>query len=81
MSKVYISVNKHKIASNARCGTNDPPISIRFSKSGKPIYTDHVTVTGGKVELLYCPDKPILKCGARLVMTVENEENIEWSLP
>jgi hypothetical protein len=68
---LYISVNAHTIRRNARSGTSDPPIRIARSKSDKkPLYVNDVEVVGG-ARLRYSADKPILKCGARLVLECE----------
>lgn len=68
--KKYISVNKHVIAHNARHGTNDPPIRVTVGKSGPGVYCWSVDIQGPS-RLLYSADKPILKCGARLVIETE----------
>ena len=66
----YISINKHTIAKNARHGTNDPPIGVRRTKSGKASYYKKVVVNG-PCELVYESNKPLLKCGERLVLVTE----------
>ena len=68
----YIFVNKHIIYKNARNGTNDPPVGIRKTKTGKAKYCHEVDIQGPS-KLVYSPDKPILKCGARLVLITESE--------
>lgn len=70
----YINVNGKTIAKNARSGTNEPPISVRKSKSGKGEYCHEVEVTRGR--LVYSPTKPILKCGARLVLQTPDQPKI-----
>ena len=71
MPDIYVSINKHIIAKNARHGTKEPPISIRKTKSGKAKYVQSVKISG-PCELIYSPDKPILKCGARLVLITKD---------
>jgi hypothetical protein len=68
----YISVNRQIIARNARHGTKEPAISVRIGKSGKPRYVRSLKINGPS-KLLYDPSKPILKCGARLVIITEAE--------
>ncbi len=63
----YVNVNKHRIVSNAKHGTNEPPIRIAGSKSGKGEYAFEIELPAGS-KMLYSADKPILKCGARLVI-------------
>ncbi len=74
--KAYISVNKQIINRNARNGTNEPAISWRIGKSGKSHYVKEITING-PCRLIYDPHKPILKCGARLVIITE----LEYILP
>lgn len=70
----YITINRQTIAKNAVSGTNEPPISVRKSKSGKGEYCHEVEVTNGR--LVYSPRKPILKCGARLVLQTPDQPKI-----
>lgn len=68
MSKLaYISVNKQTVARNSRTGSKDAAIAVRFGKSGKAIYTNSVSIDGPS-RLVSDPAKPILRCGARLVL-------------
>jgi hypothetical protein len=60
MAKTYIHVNQHKIRSNKKNGTNEPVITI---KKGK--------------ENTYCHEvKPLLSCGARVVILTESEVEV-----
>lgn len=68
----YVTINKHIIAHNARNGDNQPPIAVRRTKSGKAQYVHSVDIRG-RSRLVYSPDKPILKCGARLVLITDAE--------
>ncbi|HYT46494.1 MAG TPA: hypothetical protein VEP90_29460 [Methylomirabilota bacterium] len=70
--KAYVSVNKHVILRNARNGTSEPAISWRIGKSGKSHYVKELVING-PCKLMYDPHKPILKCGARLVIETESE--------
>jgi hypothetical protein len=45
---------------------------VRIGKSGKPRYVRKLTIKGPS-QLVYDPAKPILKCGARLVIITEAE--------
>jgi hypothetical protein len=63
----YVNVNKHKIAGNAKNGTDEPPIRISSSKSGSGEYAHEIELPAGS-RILYSAHKPILKCGARLVI-------------
>jgi hypothetical protein len=64
----YVSINGGTIRKNAILGTDDPPIRVARTKSDqKPRYASEIEITG-KCRLVYSPKKPILKCGARLVL-------------
>jgi hypothetical protein len=68
----YVSINAGTIRKNAVTGSNEPPIRIARSKSDKkPRYAHAIEITG-KCKLIYSPRKPILRCGARLVLQAED---------
>jgi hypothetical protein len=72
----YVSINGHTIRKNAVTGSNEPPIRIAKSKNdGKPRYAREIAIHGPS-RLIYSPEKPILKCGARLVLEAETVEVI-----
>lgn len=60
-----IHINQHVIKRNRKEGTSDPPITIKVG--GENIYSSGVTILGPSV-LRYSPDKPLLPCGARLLL-------------
>ena len=66
----YVSINGHVIRSNAKHGTNEPPIRVAKGRSGRPQYAREIEIVGSS-RLLYSADKPILKCGARLVIEAD----------
>ena len=67
-SEVFISINGHTIRRNAVNGTDEPPIRIARSRSDKkPRYAREITIAGPS-RLIYSPAKPIMSCGARLVL-------------
>jgi hypothetical protein len=67
----YVSINAQVIRKNAICGTDEPPIRIARTKSDqKPRYAHEIEIVG-PCRLVYSPKKPILKCGARLVLEAE----------
>ena len=72
MKMAYVSVNRQVIARNARNGGKEPAISVRIGKSGSPKYVKKLKING-PCELVYDPEKPILKCGARLVIVTKPE--------
>lgn len=64
----YISINSHTIRRGGKL-----PIRIARSPSDKnPIYASEVRMTGG--QLVYNPDKPILKCGAKVTLICQEVE-------
>jgi len=75
----FISVNRQRIAQNARKGTHLPPVRYSSSKSGKASYCSELAIldaSGNRVaRIVYDPHTPILKCGARLV--IEADYNVE----
>ena len=72
--KKYIHVNQHKIRSNKKNKTNEPVISVKIGKHGSSNeYCDEVWIEG-PCKVMYCGnDKPILPCGARVVIETESE--------
>lgn len=70
----YIHVNRNKIDSNRKHGTNEPVIKFHKGKYGKATYAHKVKIKEG--ELVYSPHEPLLPCGARLVILTEIEPEI-----
>jgi len=65
LKPTIIHVNQLVIRSNAKHGTNEPPLTFRKGRNGRKSTRAH-TVTGeGPFELVYSPHNP-LPCGARL---------------
>jgi hypothetical protein len=72
----YISINGKVIRGNALRGTDDPPIRIAKSHSDpKPRYAREIAISGPS-RLVYSPAKPIMRCGARLVLEVDGDVEI-----
>ena len=64
----YVSINGHTIRKNSLTGSRDAPIRIAKSPSDKrPIYAHEIEIVG-PASLIYNPDKPIMSCGARLIL-------------
>jgi len=57
-----IHINQHIIRRNKRTGENEPPITVKTSKSNDYFHSVEID---GPSKLVYSPDKP-LSCGARL---------------
>lgn len=73
MAKKYIHVNQHKIKSNLKHNKNEAVITIKEGKSN--IYCHSVKIKGDSIVRYGKEGKPILSCGARVV--IETESDIE----
>tara|TARA_Y100000022_G_scaffold111411_1_gene96200 strand:- start:284 stop:535 length:252 start_codon:yes stop_codon:yes gene_type:complete len=71
----YIHVNQHKIKANLKHGTNEPVITVKEGK--KNTYCHEVTIKGDSTVRYGGTDKPILPCGARVVIETEAELEID----
>ena len=74
MAKTYIHVNQHKIRSNKKNGTSEPVITIKRGRRND--YCNEVKVLGDSIVRYGGNDKPILSCGARVVIETEAEVEI-----
>jgi hypothetical protein len=75
--KTYIHVNQHNIRSNKTKGTNLPVITVKQGKTNT--YCNEVEILGPS-KIIYggegCNTKPILTCGARVVIETQSEIKI-----
>tara|TARA_R100000458_G_scaffold42852_1_gene40761 strand:- start:1040 stop:1276 length:237 start_codon:yes stop_codon:yes gene_type:complete len=69
MTKKYIHVNQHKIRANKKNNTNEPVITIKHGKTNT--YCHEVKILGESTIKYGGNDKPILSCGARVVIETE----------
>ena len=74
MTKTYIHVNQHKIRANKKHGTNGPVITIKHGKTNT--YCHEVKINGDSVIRYGGNDKPLLSCGARVVIETEAEVEV-----
>jgi len=74
MSKKYIHVNQHKIRSNKKNGANEPVITIKEGRNNT--YCHEVRIHGDSVVRYGGSDKPILPCGARVVIETDGDVEI-----
>lgn len=72
--KTYIHVNQHKIRSNKKNGTNEPVITVKKGKNNT--YCSEVKILGPSVITYGGNDKPLLACGARVVVSTESDVEI-----
>jgi len=75
MGKKYIHVNMHKIRANKKHGTNEPVLTVKEGK--KNTYGHSVEILGPSKVRYGGNDKPILSCGARVVIETHAEVVIE----
>lgn len=77
IKKFFTHINRGVIDSNRKNGTNNPPIVTKKGKSGKGKYSHELALVdeNGKevARIIYSPHKPILSCGARLVIVSDYE--------
>ena len=74
MAKTYIHVNLQMIRSNKKNGTNEPVITIKKGKENT--YCHEVKVLGPSPVVYGGNDKPLLSCGAWVVILTESEVEI-----
>ena len=72
--KTYIHVNQHKIRANKKHGTNEPVITVK--KGRENTYCHEVEVLSPSTIMYGGNDKPILSCGARVVIMTESEVKV-----
>jgi len=64
--KTYIHVNQHVIRSNLKNNATEPCITVKSGKTNT--YCHEVIIKGTSTVRQSATDKPILSCGARVVM-------------
>ena len=74
MSKTYIHVNQHVLRKNLKHGTDDPVITVKRGKSNQ--YCHEVKMLGPSKVVYGGNDKPLLSCGARVVIETEGEVEV-----
>ena len=72
--KKYIHVNQHVIRANKKNNTKDPVITIKQGKSN--IYCHEVNILGPSRVVYGGNEKPLLSCGARVVIETEAEVEV-----
>ena len=72
--KTYIHVNQHVIRSNKKNERNDPVITVK--QGTKNTYCHRVVINGPSEVIYGGNDKPLLNCGARVVIETESEVSI-----
>ena len=72
---IYIHVNMHKIRANKKHGTNEAVITVKEGR--KNTYGHEVEIHGPSKIVYGGNDKPLLPCGARVVIETEAEVTIK----
>ena len=72
--KTYIHVNQHVIRSNKKNERDDPVITVK--QGSKNTYCHQVAILGPSKVTYGGNDKPLLPCGARVVIETESEVKI-----
>jgi hypothetical protein len=67
----YIHVNQHKIRANKKHGTNEPVLTVKDGRTNT--YGHSVEILGPSRVIYGGNDKPLLACGARVVIETEAE--------
>ena len=70
-TKTYIHVNQHKIRSNLKHNESEPCITVKKGKSNT--YCHEVQIDGPSKVIYGGNDKPLLSCGARVVIETTAE--------
>ena len=74
MLKTYIHVNQQKIKANLKNKTNEPVITVKKGKTNT--YCHAVEIQGNSIVRYGGNEKPILPCGARVVIETQDEVKI-----
>ena len=75
--KNFIHINMHHIRANLKNGTNLPVITVKHGKYGKINEYGHEAEIMGPCKVIYGGnDKPLLPCGARVVIETESEVKV-----
>ena len=72
--KTYIHVNQHVIRSNKKHDKNDPVITVKQGSNNT--YCHEVQVNGPSKVIYGGNEKPLLSCGARVVIETEASVDI-----
>ena len=72
--KTFIHVNQHVIRANKKHDKNDPVITVKSGKNNT--YCHEVEILGNSKVIYGGNDKPLLNCGARVVIEIRSKEKI-----
>ena len=72
--KTFIHVNQHVIRANKKHNLNDPVITVKSGKNNT--FCHEVEILGNSKVIDGGNDKPLLNCGARVVIETESDVRI-----
>ena len=72
--KTFIHVNQHVIRANKKHDKNDPVITVKSGKSNT--YCHEVEILGNSKVIYGGNDKPLLNCGAGVVIETESDVRV-----
>ena len=72
--KTFIHVNQHVIRANKKHNKNDPVITVKSGRDNT--YCHEVEILGNSKVIYGGNDKPLLNCGARVVIETESDVRI-----
>jgi hypothetical protein len=72
--KKYIHVNQHVIRANKKHNENNPVITVK--QGSKNTYCHEVEIKGPSRVIYGGNDRPLLSCGARVVIETESDVEI-----
>lgn len=72
--KTYIHVNQHVIRANKKNDASDPVITVK--QGIRNTYCSRVKILGPSEVIYGGNDRPLLSCGARVVISTEAEVEI-----
>ena len=75
MANTYIHVNQIRIRQNLKNNENEPVITIK--EGSKNTYCHSVKINGSSTLIYGGNDKPLLSCGARVVLELDPESTYE----
>ena len=65
-----IHVNQHIIRSNTKNGTTEPPLTIKVGRENHRASAIDIL---GPATMVYSSQKPLLSCGARLILQTRSD--------
>lgn len=71
----YTHVNRQVIDRNTKQGLDEPAVTFRKGRRGKATYAHEIELPAGS-RVIYSAHKPLLPCGARLVIVSDEAPTV-----